>query len=70
MAEINRNLTRHTGWEAVMRIRVSRGVRISSFHGHFFVRSSDLLSLPQVRPATDILRHHHIDVHIQLAALM
>ena len=48
VAEINRNLTRHTGWEAVMRIRVSRGVRISSFHGHFFVRSSDLLSLPQV----------------------
>ena len=49
MAEIRRNLTRLTGWEAVMRIRVSRGIRISGFHGHFFVRSSDLLALPQVR---------------------
>lgn len=47
-AELHRNLTRPTGWEAVMRIRTSRGLRVSAFHGHFFVRSSDLLALPQV----------------------
>jgi protein transport protein SEC24 len=34
--------------QAVMRIRCSKGLRISTFHGHFFNRSSDLLSLPQV----------------------
>jgi len=31
-----------------MRIRCSKGLRISAFHGHFFIRSSDLLALPQV----------------------
>lgn len=38
----------HTGWEGVMRVRCSKGLSISQFHGHFFVRSIDLLSLPQV----------------------
>ncbi|TFK58679.1 protein transporter SEC24 [Pluteus cervinus] len=33
---------------AVMRVRVSRGLRISSFHGNFFVRSTDLLAMPAV----------------------
>lgn len=37
------------GWEAVMRVRCSRGLRIASFHGPMFVRSTDLLALPQVR---------------------
>lgn len=45
-AEVKRNLTRETTWEAVMRIRCSKGLRISAFHGHFFVRSTDLLALP------------------------
>jgi len=31
-----------------MRIRCSKGIRINSFHGHFFIRSTDLLALPQV----------------------
>eukprot|EP00898_Chlorokybus_atmophyticus_P002080 jgi/Chlat1/2873/Chrsp195S03018 len=46
--ELVRNLTRVTGWEAVMRIRCGKGLKISSFHGHFFIRSSDLLALPAV----------------------
>ena len=37
--DLTRNLTRQTAWEAVMRVRCSKGFRISSFHGHFFVRS-------------------------------
>ncbi|KAK9861048.1 hypothetical protein WJX84_009471 [Apatococcus fuscideae] len=48
--ELSHNLTRITGWEAVMRIRCSRGLKISNFHGHFFIRSTDLLALPQVDP--------------------
>jgi hypothetical protein len=46
--DLTRNLLRETGWEAVMRIRCSRGLRVSSFHGHFFIRSTDLLALPVV----------------------
>ncbi|KDQ58689.1 hypothetical protein JAAARDRAFT_176744 [Jaapia argillacea MUCL 33604] len=34
--------------EAVMRVRASKGLRMSSFHGNFFVRSTDLLAMPTV----------------------
>ena len=46
--DLQRSLTRDQGWEAVMRVRVSRGLRISAFHGHFFIRGTDLLALPNV----------------------
>jgi protein transport protein SEC24 len=49
-AEVRRNLTRPTAWEAVMRVRCSKGLRVSSFHGHFFNRSTDLLALPTCDP--------------------
>lgn len=45
-----RYLTRKIGFEAVMRIRCTRGMSLHTFHGHFFVRSTDLLSLPNVNP--------------------
>lgn len=35
-------------FEAVLRMRASRGLRATAFHGNFFVRSSDLLALPSV----------------------
>lgn len=47
-SDLGNNLTRPTGWEAVMRIRCSRGVKITAFHGHYFARSSDLLALPNI----------------------
>ena len=47
-AKLKRVLTRETGWEAVMRVRCSRGLRVSNFYGHFFIRSTDLLALPNV----------------------
>ncbi len=45
---VKRVLTRETGWEAVMRVRCSRGLKVSSFYGHFFIRSTDLLALPNI----------------------
>lgn len=33
-----------------MRVRCTRGLAIHTFHGNFFVRSTDLLSLPNVNP--------------------
>ncbi|KAK6620910.1 hypothetical protein RUM43_011209 [Polyplax serrata] len=47
---LRRYLTRKIGFEAVMRVRCSRGLSIHTFHGNFFVRSTDLLSLPNVNP--------------------
>ncbi|KAG8851385.1 COPII subunit [Tulasnella sp. 330] len=34
--------------EVLMRVRASRGLRMASFHGNFFVRSTDLLTIPAV----------------------
>lgn len=39
-------LTQETAFEAVMRIRCTKGMRISGFYGNFFIRGSDLLALP------------------------
>jgi protein transport protein SEC24 len=45
---VYRSLSRATGFEAVMRVRATKGVRVSQFHGRFFVRSTDLLAMPNV----------------------
>jgi protein transport protein SEC24 len=34
--------------DVITRVRASRGVRMSSFHGNFFLRSTDLLAMPTV----------------------
>ncbi|KAJ4886041.1 Protein transport protein Sec24-like [Raphanus sativus] len=46
--ELARDLTRETAWESVMRIRCGKGIRSSSYHGNFMLRSTDLLALPAV----------------------
>jgi protein transport protein SEC24 len=50
--ELHHNLTRFTAWEAVCRVRCSKGFRVSSFNGHFFIRSMDLLALPATNADT------------------
>lgn len=47
---LRRYLIRKIGFESVMRIRCTRGLAIHTFHGNFFVRSTDLLSLPNINP--------------------
>ncbi|XP_071496499.1 protein transport protein Sec24A-like isoform X1 [Diadema antillarum] len=49
-SDFRRYLTRKIGFEAVMRIRCTKGMSIHAFHGNFFVRSTDLLSLPNINP--------------------
>ncbi|KAJ3587944.1 hypothetical protein NHX12_011539 [Muraenolepis orangiensis] len=48
--DLDRYLSRKIGFEAVMRIRCTKGLSIHTFHGNFFVRSTDLLSLANVNP--------------------
>lgn len=51
-ADLLHTLTRTTGFEAVMRVRVSAGLSISNFYGNFFIRGQDLLTLPNITPDT------------------
>ncbi len=48
--ELRRVLTRPTAFEAVMRVRATRGIRCSNFHGNYFIRGNDLLALPNCSP--------------------
>jgi len=48
--ELSRVLTRPLALEAVMRIRCTRGMRISSFHGNHHMRANDLMALPNCGP--------------------
>ncbi|KAJ3410439.1 COPII subunit, partial [Chytridiales sp. JEL 0842] len=48
--EFRHFLSRPIGLEAVLRVRASKGIRMTAFHGNFFLRSTDLLALPNVSP--------------------
>uniref|UniRef100_A0A8D8UJ22 Protein transport protein Sec24A n=2 Tax=Cacopsylla melanoneura TaxID=428564 RepID=A0A8D8UJ22_9HEMI len=66
----SRYLTRKIGFESVMRIRCTKGMSIHTFHGNFFVRSTDLLALPNVNPDAGYGIQISIDeslTHIQYA---
>ncbi|KAA0146131.1 hypothetical protein FNF29_08233 [Cafeteria roenbergensis] len=51
-ADLVQDLTRTTGFEAVMRVRCSRGVRVLNFYGNFFIRGQDLLAMPNITSDT------------------
>jgi len=46
IADIQKDLTRYTSWEGVVRVRCSKGLKIVAHHGNFFIRSTDLLAIP------------------------
>lgn len=48
--EFSHFLSKPLGLEAVLRVRASKGIRMAAFHGNFFLRSTDLLALPNVNP--------------------
>ncbi|KAJ1800630.1 COPII subunit [Coemansia sp. RSA 2399] len=48
--EFTNHLSAKIGLEAVLRIRASKGLRMTSYYGNFFLRSLDLLALPNVTP--------------------
>ncbi|KAJ3076155.1 COPII subunit [Podochytrium sp. JEL0797] len=48
--ELSNFFTRPLALEAVLRVRASKGIRMTRYHGNFFLRSTDLLALPAVNP--------------------
>ncbi|GMI42561.1 hypothetical protein TrCOL_g10240 [Triparma columacea] len=51
-ADLQHALSRRTAFEAVMRVRCTRGMRIPNFYGNFSIRGQDLLALPNVTSDT------------------
>ncbi|CAM9672781.1 unnamed protein product [Phaeothamnion confervicola] len=54
-ADLSRVLTRPTAFEAVMRVRATRGLRITNFYGNYTIRGTDLLALPNCTPDRRVL---------------
>mmetsp|Transcript_52422 Transcript_52422/g.126887 ORF Transcript_52422/g.126887 Transcript_52422/m.126887 type:complete len:1184 (+) Transcript_52422:261-3812(+) len=46
--QLNKVLVQETAFEAVMRIRCTKGMRITNFYGNFYIRGTDLMALPNV----------------------
>jgi len=46
--DLKRNLTRETGFEAVMRVRCSKGMKVTGFYGNFLLKGQDLMALPNI----------------------
>lgn len=59
--DLERYWTRKIGFESVMRIRCTKGLTFAHFHGNFFVRSTDLLSLANVNPDSGYACQINID---------
>lgn len=58
-------LTEQTGLEAVIRIRASQPLMLHSYHGSFFLRSTDLLALPNLNPSHSFAAEINIEEAIQ-----
>ena len=69
--ELRSVLSSPISFEAVLRMRATRGIRPISFHGNFFVRSSDLLAPPSVPSAQSYMIECEIDepLHTHVAVL-
>ncbi|KAI8867522.1 hypothetical protein GQ42DRAFT_164737 [Ramicandelaber brevisporus] len=48
--ELKEYLSYNNGSDAVLRLRMSKGISSAAYYGHFFLRSMDLLALPSVTP--------------------
>jgi protein transport protein SEC24 len=44
--DLKKTLTTTTAFESVMRIRCTKGMRITNFYGNFYIRGTDLMALP------------------------
>ncbi|KAJ2651864.1 COPII subunit [Coemansia sp. RSA 1250] len=61
VAEIAHMVSVPVSMESVLRVRASRGLRVSSYYGSFFLRSMDLLALPAAPPAHSFAAEIAID---------
>ncbi len=63
--EFSHFLSKPLGLEAVLRVRASKGLRMTAYHGNFFLRSTDLMALPNVNPDASYAVEVEIEENIQ-----
>jgi protein transport protein SEC24 len=63
--DLRRFLGQQHGFEAVLRIRASQGISLTAYHGSFFLRQTDLLSLPNVNSDHSFSAQASIDENLQ-----
>lgn len=59
-------LTRETGFEAVYRVRVPQGAKVSAFHGNFTLSNGDLMVLPVCHADTTIVLEFSLEAVLSM----
>jgi len=67
-ADIISVLTRKYGWESVMRVRASKGIKTNNYHGNLLVRSVDLMIFPVIDPEKAITLHFKLEEAFDVAS--
>lgn len=62
--DLHRYFTRKIGFEGVLRIRCTTGIKITQFHGNAFVRGEDILSLANINPDAGFAMNLELDEDI------
>ena len=66
--DIFHDLTRETGFEAVYRVRVPQGAKVSGFHGNFSISNSDLMSMPVCHADTTVMLEFSLENVLNMPA--
>lgn len=66
--DIFHDLTRETGFEAVLRVRVPQGARVAAFHGNFTLTNTDLMVAPVCHADTTAVLEFAIESTLAMPA--
>ena len=67
--DIHHVLSRETGFEAVLRVRVPSGMKVSMFHGNFLVSNKDLMVLPVCHADMTIALEFQLEDTLNMACI-
>ena len=66
--DVFHDLTRETGFEAVLRVRVPQGARVSAFHGNFTLTNTDLMVAPVCHADTTVVLEFSVENTLAMPA--
>ncbi|XP_060709956.1 protein transport protein Sec24A-like [Hemiscyllium ocellatum] len=68
--EFRNHLTRSIGYEGLLRIRYTQGLMLDTFYGNSFLQTTQMLSLPYVRPQAEFAFQMMIDGAVTESSLV